>query len=31
MLTCIRAYVDEPEAMRTSNPWGYDWQQAAGV
>jgi diadenosine tetraphosphate (Ap4A) HIT family hydrolase len=21
-------YVDEPEAMRTSNPWGYDWQQA---
>lgn len=21
-------YVDEPEAMRTNNPWGYDWQQA---
>jgi diadenosine tetraphosphate (Ap4A) HIT family hydrolase len=21
-------YADEPEAMRTSNPWGYDWQQA---
>lgn len=21
-------FVDEPEAMRTANPWGYDWQQA---
>jgi diadenosine tetraphosphate (Ap4A) HIT family hydrolase len=21
-------YADEPEAMRTANPWGYDWQQA---
>jgi diadenosine tetraphosphate (Ap4A) HIT family hydrolase len=21
-------YSDEPEAMRTSNPWGYDWQLA---
>ncbi|HEY0939302.1 MAG TPA: hypothetical protein VGE08_04305 [Steroidobacter sp.] len=21
-------YADEPEAMRTNNPWGYDWQQA---
>ncbi len=21
-------YVDEPEAMRTNNPWGYDWGQA---
>jgi len=21
-------YTDEPEAMRTNNPWGYDWQQA---
>jgi diadenosine tetraphosphate (Ap4A) HIT family hydrolase len=21
-------YVDEPEAMRTSNPWAYDWAQA---
>ena len=21
-------YADEPEAMRTTNPWGYDWQQA---
>lgn len=21
-------FVDEPEAMRTNNPWGYDWQQA---
>lgn len=21
-------YTHEPEAMRTSNPWGYDWQQA---
>lgn len=21
-------YVDEPPAMRTNNPWGYDWQQA---
>ena len=21
-------YVDEPVAMRTANPWGYDWQQA---
>jgi catechol 2,3-dioxygenase-like lactoylglutathione lyase family enzyme/diadenosine tetraphosphate (Ap4A) HIT family hydrolase len=22
-------FVDEPEAMRTANPWGYDWSQAA--
>jgi diadenosine tetraphosphate (Ap4A) HIT family hydrolase len=22
-------FVDEPEAMRTANPWGYDWQRAA--
>ncbi len=21
-------YVDEPEAMRTANPWGYDWSRA---
>ena len=21
-------YTDEPAEMRTSNPWGYDWQQA---
>jgi diadenosine tetraphosphate (Ap4A) HIT family hydrolase len=21
-------YTREPEAMRTNNPWGYDWQQA---
>ncbi len=21
-------YEDEPEAMRTANPWGYDWSQA---
>ncbi|HEY6645241.1 VOC family protein [Povalibacter sp.] len=21
-------YVDEPEAMRTGNPWSYDWSQA---
>lgn len=21
-------YNDEPEALRTGNPWGYDWQQA---
>ena len=21
-------YADEPEAMRTGNPWSYDWQQA---
>jgi len=21
-------FVDEPEAMRTANPWGYDWQRA---
>lgn len=21
-------YIDEPVAMRTNNPWGYDWQQA---
>lgn len=21
-------YNDEPEAMRTANPWGYDWSQA---
>jgi diadenosine tetraphosphate (Ap4A) HIT family hydrolase len=21
-------YSDEPNEMRTSNPWGYDWQQA---
>jgi diadenosine tetraphosphate (Ap4A) HIT family hydrolase len=21
-------FVDEPEALRTANPWGYDWQQA---
>jgi catechol 2,3-dioxygenase-like lactoylglutathione lyase family enzyme/diadenosine tetraphosphate (Ap4A) HIT family hydrolase len=21
-------FVDEPEAMRTANPWGYDWSQA---
>ena len=21
-------YVDEPVAMRTANPWGYDWHQA---
>jgi diadenosine tetraphosphate (Ap4A) HIT family hydrolase len=21
-------YADEPEAMRTSHPWGYDWQLA---
>lgn len=21
-------YADEPEAMRTNNPWGYYWQQA---
>lgn len=21
-------FVDEPVAMRTANPWGYDWQQA---
>ena len=21
-------YNDEPVAMRTNNPWGYDWQQA---
>jgi diadenosine tetraphosphate (Ap4A) HIT family hydrolase len=22
-------YTDEPLEMRTSNPWGYDWQKAA--
>ncbi len=22
-------YADEPEAMRTNNPWAYDWSQAA--
>jgi diadenosine tetraphosphate (Ap4A) HIT family hydrolase len=22
-------YADEPEAMRTGNPWAYDWSQAA--
>lgn len=22
-------YTDEPEAMRTGNPWGYDWSKAA--
>lgn len=22
-------YADEPEVMRTGNPWGYDWSQAA--
>jgi diadenosine tetraphosphate (Ap4A) HIT family hydrolase len=22
-------YTDEPVEMRTSNPWGYDWQKAA--
>jgi diadenosine tetraphosphate (Ap4A) HIT family hydrolase len=21
-------YADEPEALRTSNPWGYDWKAA---
>jgi len=21
-------FVDEPESLRTANPWGYDWQQA---
>lgn len=21
-------FVDEPEALRTANPWGYDWSQA---
>ena len=21
-------YVDEPAALRTANPWGYDWKQA---
>lgn len=21
-------FIDEPEAMRTANPWGYDWQRA---
>jgi hypothetical protein len=21
-------YVDEPEALRTANPWGYDWAVA---
>jgi diadenosine tetraphosphate (Ap4A) HIT family hydrolase len=21
-------YTDEPEALRTANPWGYDWKQA---
>ena len=21
-------YADEPEAMRTDNPWGYDWSQS---
>lgn len=21
-------YVDEPEAMRSANPWSYDWSQA---
>ncbi|WP_129644944.1 HIT family protein [Peristeroidobacter agariperforans] len=21
-------FVDEPEPMRTANPWGYDWQRA---
>jgi catechol 2,3-dioxygenase-like lactoylglutathione lyase family enzyme/diadenosine tetraphosphate (Ap4A) HIT family hydrolase len=21
-------YTDEPEALRTANPWGYDWSQA---
>lgn len=21
-------YVDEPDALRTANPWGYDWNEA---
>jgi diadenosine tetraphosphate (Ap4A) HIT family hydrolase len=24
----IPRYVDEPEALRTAQPWAYDWQQA---
>lgn len=24
----IPRYVDEPEAYRTANPWGYDWSRA---
>jgi len=24
----VPRYADEPEALRTANPWGYDWTQA---